>query len=117
MPIDSGTISPLRSGHHSARSFQTSWSRFRTENGESRITSGSFRNGTPRRLASASPSRLWADEELQHADDLAERLRALQRLLVGERVDEPHAALVDERVRGALQRVAALPGQAQRMFG
>ena len=56
-------------------------------------------------------------EELQHAGGLAERGGALDRLGRVDRVHEPDAAVVDERVRGAQQRVVDDPGQAQRMFG
>jgi len=57
------------------------------------------------------------DEQLQHAGELAELGHARQGLLVLERVHEPHATVVDEGVRRALERVVADPGQPQRMFG
>ena len=56
-------------------------------------------------------------EQLQHARGLAERGGALQRLRRVDRVDEPDAAVVDERVRGAQQRIVDDPGEAERVFG
>ena len=88
-----------------------------TENGASGTWSGSERNGAPRRCGDRFAVALVGDEQLQHAGELAELGRARERLLVLERVHEPHAAVVDEGVRRPLERVVADPGQPQRMFG
>ena len=48
---------------------------------------------------------------------LAERRGALHRLRRVDRVHEPDAALVHERVRGAQQRIVDHPREAERMFG
>ena len=117
MPIDSGTTSPRGSGHHSARSFQSQL--VERKHGERRVRDHvgqrEERHAEPRRdrLAVA----LVGDEQLQHGRRLAERRDALHRLRLVDRVDEPHAAVVDERVGGALERALHDPGHAQRMFG
>ena len=61
MPIDSPTTSARAWGHHSATSFQTGPKLSGTiENGAPGIASGSLCIGTPKRSATAAPSRLWS---------------------------------------------------------
>ena len=117
MPIDSGTISPRGSGHHSARSFQNPMSMFRTENGLSGSTSGSLWNGTPSRCAIASPSRLWATNSCNTATGSPSA--ATRSIASGSSTGsiEPHPPVVRERVAGAEHRLPHDPGHAQRMFG
>ena len=89
----------------------------RTENGESGQHVGEDVERHAQPLGDRRAVARVGHEQLQHARGLAERGGALDRLRRVDRVDEPDAAVVDQRVRGAQQRVVDDPGDPQRMFG
>ncbi len=66
---------------------------------------------TARRAVARSPHRRarGAANSCSDGHDVSERRRPFERLGLVDRVDQPHAALVDERVRGARERARPSP--------